>query len=313
MTMTKQDEEFIRDRLHRLSGKEFQQIFWDIMVCSYDDFQTPKMQNDLGNDGYTLKERTFFSVHATDSGNYDGGKTSKKMSNPSPKKGQELGDYDKFLKNWKHKNAFDVWIFVTKGELTGIPHQTLVDLEKNGDGIHKLNWGMEHIVHQCSLLSSDDRERIFGIPSASIDTKCNEVVTIMDLICYIGEKAELVDSLELNGIPDPDKKLERFSDYCDQIKREIVNSAMYAVASREAEGAMGLDKVRVEQKVLYLKNLSRKFLREHDDDPMKALDGMSDFLDSELSRSGKSYCYTAIRYYLISEIPKCNVFPNEDE
>ena len=32
-----------------------------------------------------------------------------------------------------------------------------------------------------------------------------------------------------------------------------------------------------------------------------------------IEKNGKKYDYNAIRYYLIAEIPKCNVFPNEDE
>lgn len=314
MAITSGQEKIIRDRLNGLSGKEFQEKLWDILRCQYDDFQCVKMQNDLGSDGHSYKGRIFFAVYAIEPGSkYDNAETIKKISNPNPGKGDDIGDYDKFLKNWKDKNNFDTWVFVTKSRLMGRPSVKISDLNGNGDGVIKINWCIDNIIQICTRMSSDDIKRIFELDDLNLDSKPSEVETIMDLICYISDNAELSDSNELNDMPDPDKKLERFSKYCQEIKNEIANSAIYRVAQNEAEKAIGLDKISVSKKVTYLKSVSRKFLRENNDDPMTSLDRITDYLGIELGRSGRRYDRSAIRYYLISEIPKCNVFPNENE
>lgn len=128
----------------------------------------------------------------------------------------------------------------------------------------------------------------------------------------MSENAELTEDGIQNIMPDPDKKIEqRFAEYCQRIKNEILDSSMYAKAQKEAESAIGLDRITVQKKVSFLKAKSRFFLRENNNNPVLALDRMTDYLESELKASDRNYNYVAIRYYLISEIPKCNIFPNE--
>jgi len=308
--MANSEEEQIRDRLSRLSGKDFQQIFWDILICQYPDLQTVKMQHDLGNDGYSIGEKCFFAVYAIESPKYDNAQTAKKISNPIPKNSEEIGDYEKFIKNWKDKYTFEKWIFVTKDNLMGKPHQQITELNNNDDGIKKEHWGLDKIVKLAVDLKEKDRKRIFNFINTS--TQSTEIETIMDLICYITDNSELSED-HLNTMPDPDKKLERFSEYCDEIKSEIVSSSMYANAQKIAEQTIGLDTIRVRKKVLFLKQISRRFLRDNKDNPMVSLDQLTDYFENKLSESAKNFDRSAIRYYLIAEIPKCNIFPNTNE
>lgn len=288
--MTSDLEKIVRDRMNRLSGKEFQQKIWDVLSCVYDDFHHVKMQSDLGNDGYSLKEGKFFAVYAIEpGGKYDNNQTVKKISNPKPSKSEELGDYDKFLKNWKSTNNFKTWIFITKENLMGRPHQKIADLNNNGDGISKENWGIDKIIKICTKIDNKSLFRIFELSNLNVDSRPSEVETIIDLVCYISENADLIDSNEFNDMPDPDRKLERFLKYCDQLKKEIVDGiTIYSVAQKEAEKAIGLDKISIGKKVLYLKGMSRRFLRENAEDPIISLDKMTDYLNVELSKSGKN-------------------------
>lgn len=150
--------------------------------------------------------------------------------------------------------------------------------------------------------------RFGNIVSQGKDTE-----TIMSLIAYISQNAELQNG-DLNSImPDPEEKIfRRFSNYCTEIKHEIVESSFYAIAQREAEEVMGLDAITIGKVTAYLKRESRRMLRENNNDPMCAIDKLTDFLE-EILKSEKDSCFerNAIRYYLISEIPKCNVFPND--
>ena len=63
----------------------------------------------------------------------------------------------------------------------------------------------------------------------------------------------------------------------------------------------------------FLKQISLRFLSENDNNPMLALNKLTDYFETALKQSTKHYDHNAIRYYLIAEIPRCNVFPNEYE
>jgi len=304
-------EEIIKAIIFKKNGKEFQKLVWDILICQYPDFQTPEMNHDLGNDGYSIKERLFVAVYAPEK-EYDNKKTVKKISNSNSK---DLGDYEKFVNNWKNKYEFEVWVFLTKEDLKGLPHQKLVDLNNNGDGIKKENWGLQQILSRSLSLNEKDIRRIYNLQEDLFPQKLkrsNEVETIIDLIEYISANNELTEGDFENSLPDPDRKIyNRFKEYCKSIENEIKEYALYANAIFEAETTMGLDTITVAKIRGFLKCKSKRFLRECSDNPMNALDALSDYLDNELKVSNKNYDHNAIRYYLISEIPKCNVFPNE--
>ena len=63
--------------------------------------------------------------------------------------------------------------------------------------------------------------------------------------------------------------------------------------------------------MMYLQDLSVGYLDDANDDPIEALNNMVSFFYAKLRRNGKKYDLAAIRFYLINEMIKCNVFPNE--
>lgn len=84
-------------------------------------------------------------------------------------------------------------------------------------------------------------------------------------------------------MPDPDEKIyHRFVNYCTEIKNEIVESAIYANAQKEAEQAVGLDKIKIGKIIAYLKRESRRMLRENNNNPMTALDKLTDYFENIL-------------------------------
>lgn len=302
-------EEIIRDRLNRLTGKPFQQIVWDILMCLYPDFIPVKMQHDLGNDGYSVKEGTFYAMYAPETIKYDISETSKKITNNDPKK---LGDYEKFVKNWKPKFNFIKWIFVTRDNLTGKPNLKIAELNSINDGVTKEYWGLDRITQLAFKLKPDDLNRIFQT-NTNDQNLGSEVETIIDLISYISQFSELENSDFENLFPDPDKKIyQRFAKYCVEIENEIKNYAFYSKAYKEAQEVIGQDSIRIAKTRGYLKRISRKMLRENNGNPINALESLTKHFENILiNQNKKKYDYNAIRYYLIGEIPKCNVFPNE--
>lgn len=63
--------------------------------------------------------------------------------------------------------------------------------------------------------------------------------------------------------------------------------------------------------MLYLQDISIRYLDASNNDPMEALNALVNFFDDKLSENGKKYDRMAIKFYLINEMIKCSVFPNE--
>lgn len=156
---TKALEQVIREKIHYKNGKQFQQLFWDVMILRNLDLQTPRMHKDLGNDGYSIPKKIFFACNGTEDSEYDNVKTVKKIGD----------DYKSFCDNWKDKYPFEKWCFVTKANLMGKPHQKLVELNNEQDGVVKENFGLEQFVNEALCLEIADLKRIFELPD-SYDT-----------------------------------------------------------------------------------------------------------------------------------------------
>ena len=157
-------EQAIRDKIKVLDGKDFQQLFWDVMILRYADLQTPRMQQDLGNDGYSVGSKIFFACYAPEALRYDNSETKSKITS----------DYKSFCDHWKDKFSFEKWTFVTKENLMGVPHQCIVDLNANGDGVVKESWGLEQMVRETLCLAVDNIIRIYKLPDSYLVTAINE-------------------------------------------------------------------------------------------------------------------------------------------
>jgi len=201
---SKQLETAIRDKIRLSSGKQFQQMFWDIMVLRCLDFQTPRMMHDKGNDGYSIMEKNFFSCYATEEIKYDNDGTVKKMTD----------DYESFCKNWISKNYFEKWVFVTKENLMGKPHQKIVDLNMLADGVAKENWGMEQVVREILCLEIKDIVRILDLDDFYLEGSVNEEKDFG----VIGEIFEHMYSKKINA-PNIDsiKKSDNFISLIEKI------------------------------------------------------------------------------------------------
>lgn len=138
-----------------------------------------------------------------------------------------------------------------------------------------------------------------------------EMQTIGDLIVFLSENRKL-NKNSYDEDPDPKKKIEyRFSDQADFLKSQIIDLLpKYSLARSEVEDKLGLDPAQV--------NFIRGFLRQKSDaelsktngDPKKALDNLTEYFEKELNKNGKKYDYQAIKFYLLDELIKCNIFPN---
>ncbi|MCP4049896.1 MAG: SMEK domain-containing protein [bacterium] len=145
-------------------------------------------------------------------------------------------------------------------------------------------------------------------------TESNEVETVMSLLKFLSDDQnykELDEKYEC----DPDKKINgRFKDYASSFKEEFSDLfSTYCISINEAKNAFGLDGVRAKKISNFLKFISNRFLRESNDNPVNALDKLTDHFENKLSLNGIKADNGAIRYYLLDELIGCNIFSSEDE
>lgn len=140
-------------------------------------------------------------------------------------------------------------------------------------------------------------------------TESNEVETIMSLIDFLSKDSNRVYSDRKENV-DPEKKiLIRFSNHSEFIIEQYqVLYTVYNVALIEA--SKNIDTVTALIISSYLKDESDFVLTNENNNPKIALDKLVDFFYDKLSSNGISFDKQAIKFYLLDELIKCNVFPN---
>lgn len=141
--------------------------------------------------------------------------------------------------------------------------------------------------------------------------QASEIETIIAFIEYLSTNKKISEKKSETFI-DPKEKIDRrFKKYAESLKmlyRQMVG--LYEGSVRQAHVTLGLDEVKSHVISVYLMDISVDFLDKADGDPKKALDMLTIYFEEKISASGLEFDKMAIKYYLISETIKCNVFPN---
>lgn len=87
--------------------------------------------------------------------------------------------------------------------------------------------------------------------------------------------------------------------------------SIYGEALDIANDTLGIDEAQDIIIMFYLQDISVQFLDEANDNPIIALNRLVAYFDEKLSTNGKKYDRAAIKFYLVNEMIKCRVFPNE--
>lgn len=146
----------------------------------------------------------------------------------------------------------------------------------------------------------------------SEETLASEVETIADLIVFLSSNKENSQNISWTEEPDPEGKIEhRFSQHSEFLKSQIVDLIpRYSLARNEVENTLGLDSIKINFIRDFLRIKSDIFLTQAGGDPKKALDNLTEYFANAITGTGKKHDYLAIRFYLLDELIKCNVFPN---
>ena len=141
-------------------------------------------------------------------------------------------------------------------------------------------------------------------------TESSEVETIMALIDFLSKNKNRILS-QIEAIVDPENKIEkRFSEHSVFLKEQYQNLfCKYNQALREA--IKNIDAVDASIISDYLKDESDLCLTRESDNPKLALASLVELFYAKLSLNGIVFDKQAIKFYLLDELIKCNVFPNK--
>lgn len=169
--------------------------------------------------------------------------------------------------------------------------------------------GLEtHKIKQISeFIEKELCEKVYEVK----ETQANEVDTIIDLIEYISSHKKVKKKTEVKI--DPEYKLfKRFQEFAEQLVNEYTTLYMiYGSALDAVEEILGTDEAQDIIIMYYLQDISIQYLDETYNDPIRALNLLVTYFEKKLSLNGKKYDRAAIKFYLVNEMIKCRVFPNE--
>lgn len=141
-------------------------------------------------------------------------------------------------------------------------------------------------------------------------TECSEVETIMELINYLSlNKNRIIIDKAVNV--DPKNKIEnRFSEHSNYLKQQY--SELYAKYNGAlVEATSKIDGVEAEIISDFLKDESDMILTKENNNSKIALHSLVELFYEKLSSNGVKFDKQAIKFYLLDELIKCNVFPNK--
>ncbi|SDJ47283.1 hypothetical protein SAMN04488540_108143 [Ferrimonas sediminum] len=140
-----------------------------------------------------------------------------------------------------------------------------------------------------------------------------EVNTIIALIDVLSNQANGDTGKGKSDNPDPNKKINRrFKDHAGSLKTRFVQLyAIYGPMLVQIEESTPTSTPEVLKRSLYLQKHSDQVLTNSNNNPKEALAKLTDEYCSLLYSKGIEYDETAIEFYLVTELTRCNVFPNE--
>lgn len=141
-------------------------------------------------------------------------------------------------------------------------------------------------------------------------TEASEIDTIIDLIEFISAHKKI--EISMKGVVDPEFKInKRFHEFAEGIKENYAELYMlYKKSLSEIEEKLGDEAQDIVVK-FFLQDISIEYLKKANNNPLDALENLTEFFMDKLSVNRRKYDRTAIKFYLMDKMIECNVFPNE--
>lgn len=142
-------------------------------------------------------------------------------------------------------------------------------------------------------------------------SKSNEVKTFLSLIDFLSNE-ENHKVYQNEDAPDPEHKIEnRFKEYAPYLKSMYVDLYVdYGYALSLTENNVELSSVKIRKIGIYLKDISSRYLKSSSNNPEDALNLLCDYFKSLFIADNLTFDEMAIKFYVLHQLIKCNVFPN---
>lgn len=181
-------------------------------------------------------------------------------------------------------------------------------------------WDVESIIKYIrEIVEIEKLKEINNYLSKELDekyytvqrTQSSEIDTIIDLIEYISKHKKVKKLRET--VIDPEHKIyKRFYEFANDITKQYkILLTVYGDALEIVNQTIETDEAQDIIIMLYLQDISMQILQDNNNNPVKALDKLVLYFEEKLSTNGKKYDKMAIKFYLVNEMIKCTVFPNE--
>lgn len=179
-------------------------------------------------------------------------------------------------------------------------------------------WDYTSLIKAINSLSPDVIRKIHDylesqLPESRTSKAPKEVATILGMIKILSVEDHPMSGNGFLEEPDPHKKINKrfaaYAEYLLDIYTSLISTyagILAEISSQSDAGILNLNKIAA-----YLKRFSDSTLNECNGDPVEALGKMTDYYASKLMADGVDYEDSAIQYYLIDSMIRCNVFPNK--
>lgn len=219
--------------------------------------------------------------------------------------GERYKDYDRLIILMLVDKKHYTTVFDTQSKFSFDKDKDILDCKDlikvirglDTDRLKKINDYLQvELNEKCEMISSSE---------------ANEVETIIDLIEYISSHKQVKKLIDVEV--DPDYKInKRFKEFATALIEQYTTLlSIYGGALENVHNILGIDQAQDLITMFYLQEISVKFLEENEGNPVKALNALVDYFEQKISANGKRYDKMAIKFYLVNEMIKCSVFPNE--
>jgi hypothetical protein len=181
-------------------------------------------------------------------------------------------------------------------------------------------WDMDTVIERLEGCEIDAIEKLVdylkdNVRPAAGSVLPNEELTILTLIEALGDESEAGGDAEFSDEPDPERKIEkRFAEHADFLKTEYKDlRELYGSLLDDTLQQATPTRKQIRKMQIFMKRTSDRTLSEEKGNPERALNRLTARYCALLSDRGVTYDESAVRFFLLDQVIKCNVFPNRDE
>lgn len=181
-------------------------------------------------------------------------------------------------------------------------------------------WDISSLIKDINDISLERIKEIYAfldneIKFTSDHILAKEIQTFVSLIGYLSDESQPSAGNGFLEAPDPEGKIyKRFADHSDFLTEEYQNLyTEYGQVLIDVMQQSDIGQPRIRRLGLHLKSDSDQILTSCNGDAKKGLEALVEKYKTILSSNGVEYDESAIKFFLVDQLIRCNVFPNKEK